>query len=892
MKLIGKSVFCAFLLGSSLTFHVLAQSPVSPEQYFGHKMGEDFKLEKWPQITEYFTKLAASSNKIKLVEAGKSSAGNPMIVAIISSPENLQKLDRYKSIAQQLASPRNLSPDQASRLIDEGKVVVAISCSIHASEIAATQMSMELAYNLATQDTPEVKRILDQTIILLWPSHNPDGNITVVDWYNKNVHTKYEDAPLPWLYHKYVGHDNNRDWFMLNLDETKVVTRFYFKEWFPEVLYDIHQMGRSGARLFVPPFLDPLNPNIHPLMWRGITLLGANMAEAEEEAKHTGIAQSIAYTSWWEGNSLQQPWFHNMVSVLTEAASPNVASPVTQKPSELTGNMPGLPEYALRTNFSNPWPGGEWHLRDVVNYEYTAAMAVLDTSARYREQFLRNIYTMGIDEIKKGETEGPYAFVVPTDQHDPNTAVKMINLLIDQGAEVHQASANFTADGVEYEKGSYVLLLAQPFRPFVKDIMEVQEYPDLRSFPGGPPVPPYDVAGWTLPLQMGVKSVTVKSHFQAELQPVTHASPAPAIEPKSTKGGTLLLKHDSNDSLIMVNRLLKAGFDVYWARNSFVSSGKTFDAGTNIIPLHGKSADAVIEMAQSLSLPVYSADQPVTVDAYKLKPLRLALYNPWGGNMDEGWTKLLLEKFEFPFEEIRNDEIRSGAFAKKYDVVFFADQPPAGIMEGISATKIQAEYAGGIGMDGVTRLKEFVQDGGSVIALDAATDLFIQQWNLPLVDVVANMKTTDFFCPGSILSAQVDSSSPLGYGMPENTSVFFARSKAFAIQPWSFAPAGEVKTIVKYSGDHTLQSGWILGEKNIHDRAAAVTVALGKGNVTLFGFRVQNRAQPHATFKLFFNALYYGPATPVRFSSSGNVPAHEKAALDNIVATPAENISQ
>ncbi len=394
-----------------------------------------------------------------------------------------RKLDHYKEISQKLANPRGLAPEDAERLIADGKLIVAISCSIHASEIGATQLSMELAYDLATQDTPEMRRILDQDIMLLWPSHNPDGNITVADWYNKNVHTKYENAPLPWLYHKYVGHDNNRDWFMLNLDETKVVTKFYFKEWFPQVLYDIHQMGRTGARIFVPPFLDPLNPNIHPLIWRGINLLGTHMAAAEEDAHHTGVAQSIAYTSWWEGNSLQQPWFHNMVSVLTETASPNVASPVTQKLSELTGNNPGLPEYALRANFSNPWPGGTWRLRDVVDYEYTAAIAVLDTAARYREHFLRGFYEMGRDEIQKGETEPPYAYVVPASQRDPNTAVKMINLLIDQGAEVRMANADFVADGVTYPKGSYVLLMAQPFRPFVKDIMEAAKISGSPGFP-------------------------------------------------------------------------------------------------------------------------------------------------------------------------------------------------------------------------------------------------------------------------------------------------------------------------------------------------------------------------------------------------------------------------
>ena len=857
--------FAAFVFASCATL-AFAQ-PKSPEQTFGVKMGADHKLVKWPQIVDYFHALAASSNKVKIIDAGKSSEGNRMIVAVISSPENLARLDHYKEVSQRLAHPGDLSPEEAEKLIADEKLLVAVSCSIHASEIAATQLSMELAYDLATKDTPEVRRILDQDIVLLWPSHNPDGNIIVADWYNRNVGTKYENAPLPWLYHKYVGHDNNRDWFMLNLEETKVVTKFYFKEWFPPVLYDIHQMGRTGARLFVPPFMDPLNPNIHPLIWRGINLLGTHMAEAEEEAGHTGVAQNILYTSWWEGNSLQQPWFHNMVSVLTEAASPDVASPVTQKASELTGNTPGLPENALRENFSNPWPGGVWRLRDVVEYEYTAAMAVLDTAARYREDFLRNFYKMGREEIRKGQSEPPYAYVVPATQRDPNTAVKMINLLIDQGAEVERANADFTADGKQYGKGSYVLLMAQPFRPFVKDIMEPQHYPDIRAFPGGPPVPPYDVAGWTLPLQMGVASVMVKTKFDASLTPVIRAEPpSPEIAGGGVKTTAFVLGHEENDSLIAVNRLLKNGYDVYWSQTEFSNHAP----GTMIIPAQGARQAQVKSIAQSLSLPLGEIGGTVDVTAYKLKPLRLALFNPWGGNMDEGWTKLMLERFEFPYEEIRPADVRSGDFARKFDVIVFADQPPQAILNGIPPDRIQPEYAGGIGQDGLDHLRDFVRKGGTIVALGNANELFIKNWGLPLVDAVAGVKTTEFFNPGSIVDLRVDSSHPSGYGMPERASGFFARSSAFEILPSNFAPGGPVRTIVKYPSEHVLQSGWMLGESHLYDRAAAVDVSMDKGHVILFGFRVQNRAQPHATFKLFFNSLYCGAAESSHFRSGSN----------------------
>jgi hypothetical protein len=433
-----------------LAVSVQAQAVESPEQYFGFQMGADYKLVKWPQILEYFRMLDESSDKIQVQEVGKSSLDNPIIAAFISSPENLANLERHKQISQSLANPRGLSSEEASRIIDEGRLIAAISCSLHASEIAASQMSLELAYDLTTKETSQVKEILDNVILILFPSHNPDGNIMVVDWYNQNLGTPYETSRMPWLYHKYVGHDNNRDWFMLNLQETRVITKFYFQEWFPQILYDLHQMGRNGSRLFVPPFLDPLNPNIHPLLWRGIDLIGTNMFRELEERGHTGVAHSVSYTSWWQGTSLMQPWWHNMVSVLSEGASVNTATPIFQRVDDLTGHRVGLPEYQLRANFSNPWPGGWWRLRDLVEYEYAASIAFLDTGAKYKESFMHNFYTMGIDAIEKGKKEPPFAYIVPANQHDSNTAAKMINILIQQGAEVHVAEEDFAADNINY----------------------------------------------------------------------------------------------------------------------------------------------------------------------------------------------------------------------------------------------------------------------------------------------------------------------------------------------------------------------------------------------------------------------------------------------------------
>ncbi len=865
-----KRAVLAVLVLLALTGPVSAQALKSPEQYFGHKMGADRKLVAWPQILAYFKALEAGSNKLKIVEMGKSSMGNSMIVAIISSPQNLANLDKYKQISQRLANPRGLSPDEASKLIAEGKVIASISCSIHATEIAASQLSSELAYDLVTKDTPQIRDILDRTIILLAPSHNPDGNIMVVDWYNKNVGTPFENAPMPWLYHKYVGHDNNRDWFMLNLQETRVVSQFYFREWFPQMLYDIHQMGRNGARLFVPPFLDPMNPNVHPLVWRENNLIGTNMYRALEEDGRTGVADSISYTSWWQGTSLMQPWWHNMASVLTEGASVNVASPVLQKVEELTGNRPGLLEYKLAKNFTHPWPGGWWRLRDLVEYEYDAAMSFLDTASKYHDNFLRNFYTMGRDAIEKGKTESPFAFVVPANQHDPNAAVKMLNILMWQGAEVHQATADFTADGVTYPKGSWVLLLSQPFRPFVKDIMETQVYPDMRWFPGGPPIPPYDVAGYTLPMQMGVTSVTVAKPFEASLTSIQKAELPPAKVDGA--GATYIIGHETNDSLIAVNRLLKGGADVFWSEQAFTAGGQNYPAGTIVVSGKGPVQAQVAAVAKDLSLPV-RAVPGVTGSGYKLKPIRVALYNPWGGSMDEGWCRWLLEQYEFPFTEVRNADIKAGSLKSKFDVVLLADQAMDGIIKGIDASRIPAEYAGGIGDQGVVALKEFVNAGGTLVTVGASGALPIKQFGLPVRDTLEGVKEDVFFCPGSILAIDVDANHPAAFGMEARANAFFVRNSAYEITP-SFGQ-NQPRIIVKYAEKDVLKSGWILGEKLLNNKAAVVDVPVGKGHVVLLGFKAQQRAEPHGTFKLLFNSLYFGSATMTKMGAASGKPGHQ-----------------
>ena len=469
-----------FLSGLSLAAQVK-----SPQDYLGFRVGEDYKLADWQQITGYFSELGKSSDRVHVDVIGQTTLKKPFLRVTITSPENYAKIARYEEITHRLADPRGLAPEEADRLIAEGKSVIAITCSVHATEVGGAQMSMELAYNMATKNTAEVKNILDNVVFLLVPSLNPDGLDIVVNWYKKNLKTPFEAAPVPEIYHHYAGHDNNRDWYMFTLDETRNTIDGVYKKWHPQVLYDVHQMGNTGARLFVPPFMDPYEPNIDPILIQGASFIGQAMMNRLIGEGKTGITTNAVYDSWTPARAYQH--YHGAVRILTEAASVNYASPIRQSFSDL---RPGL-GYDPRTvswKFPALWRGGEWHLRDIVDYELTSAMGALENMALYRERWLRNFYTVQKRAVSR--TAGPYAFVVPPDQRDPVTAVEMLNILQFGEVEVEQAQSAFTADGAQYPKSSYVIRMAQPFGVFAKTMMEKQVYPDLREYPGGPPQRP------------------------------------------------------------------------------------------------------------------------------------------------------------------------------------------------------------------------------------------------------------------------------------------------------------------------------------------------------------------------------------------------------------------
>jgi len=863
-----------------------AQTIPTPAEFVGHPIGADKKLVRWEKIVEYFQLVDRASDRVLVEELGKTTLGNPFILAIISAPGNLQRLEELKKIQRQLAYPYELDEAAAEQLIARGKPVLLITCSIHASEIGANQMSLELLHRLATEDSPFIKNILDNVVFLLVPSFNPDGQIMVVDWYNKNVDTEYEPSSMPWLYHHYVGHDNNRDAFMLTQVESRLVTKLLYQDWFPQVYLDEHQMGAQGARIFVPPFMDPINPNVDSVIWAENNLLGFAMNAALHEKGLTGVTYGQMYTGWWRGAFLMEAWWHNIVGLLTEVASARVATPLEQEKTE-----PGVParrpemdfeefmramerdpskpipapqDTIARANYPRPWLGGTWRLRDIVDYDQVAAFGLLDAVANHGVTLMKNHYLRGRRAIEQGKKGNPYAYVFPPAQHDPGALAELLEVMHFAGVEVHQAEQAFTADGKEYPAGSYVILLAQPFRAYVKDLLEVQKYPDVRQMPPGTMRErPYDVTGWTLPLQMSVKSVEVKKPFEAKLTKLAAIPAAPGkfvpAEARRRAPYGYLIRPEPNNKVIATNRLLKAGAEVYWLTEEVTLDTTTYPVGTLLV--RGQNLGTQVEtLAKELGLVAAAVVQPVSAKALRLRAPRVGLYQPWTGSMDEGWTRWLLEHYEVLYTTLRNDDIKAGKLGQQFDVIIFpGDRNKRAIVEGDQRKWTRAEYKGGIGEEGVEALREFVRAGGTLLLLDSSTELGLETMVLPVKNVLKGVRGEQFACPGSLLRILADNRHPIAYGMPAEASAVFLNSPAFDLAPgFSYT---DVRVIARYPSTNPLQSGWIRGPEYLQDRIAAAEVTYEKGRVVLLGFRAQFRAQPHGTFKLLFNTLHYAAAT-------------------------------
>jgi hypothetical protein len=834
----------------------------SPEQFFGFQLGADRQIARWDKIVEYYQLLERQSPRLEVVNLGPSTQGNPFLLVFISAPANLQRLEELRQVNAKISDPRGIPEAKMRELVANGKAVVIQSMSLHATEIGGTQMAPELAWDLVSRNDAETQRILDNVIFLEIPCFNPDGQIMVTDWYRKTLGTEYEGVNYPSLYHVYVGHDNNRDAFQTNMIESQYMAKIMFREWIPQAYVDHHHMGSYGARIYVPPYAEPIRPFGDPLVWREMSWFGAHIAYKEEEAGLSGVVNAAIYSGWGHFGFHWITPFHNIAGMLTESASARLATPLFIHPDQLRGGSRGLPEYEAQTTFPDPWPGGWWHLRDIVERQKVSAWAVLDIAARNRQTVLWNAYLKAKRQTERGAAGSPSAFVIPTAQHDTLTALTLVNKLLLQGIEVQQAPRQFVQNDVVYGAGSYVVSMAQPKMGLIRWLLGRTFYPQNSYTMTGDstPIRPYDMATDVMAEFMGVRVEPVNGAIGAELATVT----VPVVPVGSVAAGSAgyVLDGRLNAAFRAVNLLL----DRHVAVSRADQPAGTVRAGDFLV---ASAPGAVLsEVARQTGVAFAPFNDDARPERHAVERLRVGMYQRYyGGNIDEGWTRWMLEQFDFPYASLKDAEIKAGGLASTYDVIILpADAPSTitGIRSGSGGGRYRGrpedyppEYRSGIGRDGVAALKAFVEDGGTLLTFGEAGALPIDEFDLPLRNVVANLPPKEFWCPGSTLQVHFDNGNPLAYGMPDDgLAVFLAGSQAYEIAPT--ARNERVHTIVTFHDRDLLQSGWLLGERVIAKKATMVSVEVGKGRVVLIGFRAQHRAQTHGTFKLVFNALLGG----------------------------------
>ena len=743
----------------------------APAAVLGFAPGTDRKLATWPQILAYFQALGATSPRVKIRQIGLSTDGAPFVVAFISSPSNLAALHALQDVQRRLADPR-LDPDSAAAeaLIRRGKAIVLVTAGVHSNEVGGPLSAVEIAYRLASETSAAVRAILDRTVVILVPSLNPDGVGIVDRWYEQTLGTPAEGTDPPELYNRYAGHDDNRDWYAFTQIETRLVVDSLYDVWHPQVVLDLHQQGRDGSRIFIPPYLDPVEPNVDPLLVAGDNALGLATAWRLTAEGFTGVAVNALYDAWSPSRAFEH--YHAAARILTETASANLASPVTVPADSLRAGA-GVDPRTATWNFVAPWPGGSWTLGDVVRYQTAGALALLSEVAATREQWLHDARRVALRAVR-GWDGWPFAFVIPTAGQNPAALGTLLEIFRHAQVEVRAALGSFTIGRERFFPGTYVVTLRQPYAAFAKSMLERQAYPDLRAYPGGPPRPPYDVTAHTLPLLLGVRVLAVADSLPVALSPPVTA-PAPGYR------------------------------------------------------------------AAGLS-PDVTGQQTV----------RAAVYRSSTAPPDEGWTRWVLDTWKVPYTSVSDSEVRAGGLADRFDVMILPDEDPRAILSGLPADRYPAAVAGGLGTPGVQALRDFVDAGGTLVALNGACDFAIGALDLPVTDVLLDVPAREFYGPGSILRLQLDADAPLSAGMPAQTVAWFEGGPAFDVTDPSRA-----LVVGRYPADagDILLSGWLLGAQRLAGKAALVEVQRGRGRVILFGFRPQYRGQSLATFPLLFNAI-------------------------------------
>jgi len=929
----------------------------TPKEALGFNIGDDYMMANYTQLEAYWKKLATESDRMKLVEIGKTAEGRPHYMAIISSPDNIKNLAKYKAIAQKLAHAEGVSEEQARQLAHDGKAVVWIDGGLHASETVGSQQLMETVYQLVSRTDAETMRLLNDDIVLCVQA-NPDGQEIVANWYMR------EKDPLrrtmnnmPTLYNKYIGHDDNRDFYMSNMPESTNMNRQLSIEWFPLIVYNHHQTGPAGAVIFMPPFRDPFNYNLDPLVPLGIELVGTAMhSRLVAEGKGGSAMRSGSnYSTWWNGGLRTITYFHNQIGLLTEI----IGSPTPM-------NIALVPDKQLpQGDWPLPIAPQVWHYRQSIDYEITNNYSVMDVASRYRETFMFNSWRMGMNSIERGSKDywtitpkriaalkaagaaaapaagaggggrgrggrggaaavaapapspdapspdaapgggggggggrgggvaaslyetilhdpklrDPRGYIIPSDQADFATATKFVDTLIKNGITVMKATSSFPVNGKTYQVGSYVVKTAQAFRPHILDMFEPQDHPNDFAYPGGPPNRPYDITGWTLAIQMGVQYDRIQDGFEGPFEKVEGLLPPPeepVTGPANPAGW--LISHKQNDSFVVVNRLLKANCDVYWMNKDIENMG----TGAVWVPASPAAKQIITISAKELGVGAMGLATAPVGAAMKLKPIRIGLYDQYGGIMPSGWTRWILEQYEFPFQVVYPQTLDAGDLKSKFDVLVFVDGAArlsangggrgggGGGRGGGNSESVPDEYKDRVGRISADKtmpqIRKFIESGGDVVTIGSSTSM-AEVLGLPVKNYLTEMgpdgreralPADKFYVPGSLLKISVDNTNPLAYGMPDKVDVFYDSSPVFKMSP--DAGQKKVNSVGWFAGPEVLDSGWAWGQQYLNGGTAVAEASVGEGKVVLLGPEVAFRAQPHGTFKFLFNGLYYGSA--------------------------------
>lgn len=893
-----------------LAISISAQTIPSPKSHFGFDIGDDYKLANYSQSESYFKKVDEASDRVRLVEIGKTEFGRSQPMMIVTAPANFAKLDRYKEISQTLARAE-ITKEEAEKLSVEGKPVVWIDGGLHANEVVGPHQLIETLYQLASRTDTETMKILDNVIILLVHA-NPDGMEIMSDWYMRKEDSTKRDQNIPVLYQKYVGHDNNRDFYMNNMSESTNMSLQQYVEWLPQIIYNHHQSAPTGTVVAGPPYRDPFNHVFDPLLITSLDGVGAamiNRLHQEDRPGYTRLGGSV-FSTWWNGGLRTTPYYHNIIGILTEI----IGSPT---PS----SVPLVPERLIPNN-ANPYPitPQEWNFQRSIDYSVSLNYAILNHAVRHGDELLYNIYLMGRNSIERGEKDtwtmypknakaiqdafeasqkksenededevyfgnraglpkqfydsvyqdpskrDPRGYILSADQADFPTAIKFLNALIKSGILVHKATEDFSVNGKNYPSGSYIVKTAQAFRPHVIDMFEAQDHPNDFLYPGGPPIRPYDAAGWTLAFQMGVEVDRIMESFDGPFERVPYGeiqNPAPAVLANSAG---YLLDSRGNNSFMAVNDLLQAKVKVY--RTSSESNG--LPAGSFYVGSAGKKVLETAAKEYGVK-PLGIKTQPAGSE--EVKPARIGLFDVYGGSMPSGWVRWMMEQFHFPYELVFAKEIDGGDLNKKFDVLVFIGPgiPPGGSAGGNTrsqpkAEEIEAQYQHMLGSisknESIPQLKSFLENGGKIITVGASTAL-AYHLNLPVSNALVemgpngkekNLSGEKYYIPGSVLEMQVDNTNPVNYGMGEKANILFNNSPVFRLAPG--AALEGVKPIAWFGQEEPLRSGWAWGQSYLKNGVTAFEAQVGKGKLYAFGPEITFRAQSHGTFKMLFNGLY------------------------------------